>query len=76
MSSISPSFPDPVNYTQSVNPAAGDTQGAPSGQGGNVSKLLQDLSQLIDGQQNGAGAKGDVSQFLQDLAGVLSGSQG
>jgi hypothetical protein len=68
-------MPNPVNYTQSVNPLAGSTHGAPSAQSGDVGKLLQDLSSLIDGQQNSTGSQNDVSQFLQNLAGILGGAQ-
>ncbi|ALL70414.1 hypothetical protein K788_0001246 (plasmid) [Paraburkholderia caribensis MBA4] len=64
-----------MNYTPVGGMTGGASQGVP-GQGGDVGKLLQDLSQLIDGQQNNAGGGNNVSQFLQDLAGVLGGQQG
>jgi len=75
MNSITQSFLNPVNYTPVGGMTGSSAQGVP-GQGGDVGKLLQDLSQLIDGQQNNAGGGNNVSQFLQDLAGVLGGQQG
>lgn len=75
MNSITQSFLNPVNFTPVGGMTSGASQGVP-GQGNDVSKLLQDLSQLIDGQQNGAGSSNEASQFLNDLAGVLGGQQG
>jgi hypothetical protein len=75
MNSITQSFLNPVNFTPVGGMSGGSTQAVP-GQGGDVGKLLQDLSQLIDGQQNNAGGSNNVSQFLKDLAGVLGGQQG
>jgi hypothetical protein len=75
MNSITQSFLNPVNYTPVGGMTGGASQAVP-GQGGDVGKLLQDLSQLIDGQQNNAGGGNNVSQFLKDLAGVLGGQQG
>jgi hypothetical protein len=75
MNSITQSFLNPVNYTATTGMTGSGTQAVP-GQGGDVGKLLQDLSQLIDGQQNNAGGGNNVSQFLKDLAGVLGGQQG
>ncbi len=75
MNSITQSFLNPVSYTPAGGMTGSSTQGVP-GQGGDVGKLLQDLSQLIDGQQNNAGGSNNVSQFLKDLAGVLGGQQG
>ena len=75
MNSITQSFLNPVSYTPVGGMTGGSTQGVP-GQGGDVGKLLSDLSQLIDGQQNNAGGSNNVSQFLKDLAGVLGGQQG
>ena len=75
MNSITQSFLNPVNFTPAGGMTGSGTQAVP-GQGGDVGKLLQDLSQLIDGQQNNAGGGNNVSQFLKDLAGVLGGQQG
>ena len=75
MNFITQSFLNPVNYSPAGGMPGGGTQ-ALQGQGGDVGKLLQDLSQLIDGQQSGAGGTNDVGQFLKDLAGVLGGQQG
>ncbi|WP_109477445.1 hypothetical protein [Paraburkholderia sp. C35] len=75
MNSITQSFLNPVNYTPTGGMTGSSAQAVP-GQGGDVGKLLQDLSQLIDGQQNNGGGANNVSQFLQDLANVLGGQQG
>jgi hypothetical protein len=75
MNSITQSFLNPVNYTPTGSIFGSSAQAMP-GQGGDVGKLLRDLSQLIDGQQNNASGSDNASQFLQDLAGMLGGQQG
>jgi hypothetical protein len=72
MNSITQSFLNPVSYTPVGGMTDSSTQAVP-GQGGDVGKLLQDLSQLIDGQQNNVGGSNNMSQLLKDLGGVQGG---